>query len=525
MGDGMIDIVIRHGGRMDFSGSVPKYVGGEENVVGFNTDYLSYRTLVACAKEDLGYHSVHRMWWLPPKRTMDNVLRELFGDTEILYGLMLDVKRVEDGQVIMFFEATKEVSGGWDNEDGNLGDDEGMHGDDDEGAENSVQPPYPPFIYLSDESDEGDQTDRARVRKRNCRTVYYSSGGEEFQQCSSSAFSSAVNVGHPPHLAEEAVELPMSDMNLTPNSSSTEYRQSSDSDHVRPNLSDETEDYESIQEVTRDFSHIRLRQGMKFIDSGTFKEFVASYCLFIGADILCWNSKREAFVLKCLGDKHKCPRALENKQASEKWIAKTYLEKFRLNPKWDVGDMKRELQLTYGIRVNNNKCYRARNEARTLLEGTLEDEYKNIRPYVAALQSYDPEGRFCLEVDVHPNDNVTFKRLYVGFTSLFKGFLAGCRPIIGFDGCFLKGELPGMLLSAVRKDRNNQMFPLAWAVTEGETTSSWKWFVELVHDQLQLDQGNGWTVISDQQKGLVQALDQFLPHAEHRKCARHVFAN
>ncbi|CAN1130460.1 hypothetical protein LINPERHAP1_LOCUS23011 [Linum perenne] len=69
------------------------------------------------------------------------------------------------------------------------------------------------------------------------------------------------------------------------------------------------------------------------------------------------------------------------------------------------------------------------------------------------------------------------------------------------------------------------MFPLAWAVTEGETTSSWKWFVELVHDQLQLDQGNRWTVISDQQKGLVQALDQFLPHAEHRKCARHVFAN
>ncbi|CAN1130462.1 hypothetical protein LINPERHAP2_LOCUS5845 [Linum perenne] len=57
-----------------------------------------------------------------------------------------------------------------------------------------------------------------------------------------------------------------------------------------------------------------------------------------------------------------------------------------------------------------------------------------------------------------------------------------------------------MLLSAVGKDGNNQMFPLAWAVTEGETTSSWKWFVELVHDQLQLDQGNRWTVISDQQK-------------------------
>ncbi|CAN1120443.1 hypothetical protein LINPERHAP2_LOCUS198 [Linum perenne] len=162
--------------------------------------------------------------------------------------------------------------------------------------------------------------------------------------------------------------------------------------------------------------------------------------------------------------------------------------------------MKREIQLTYGIGINSNKCYRARNEARTLLEGTLEDEYKKLRPYVAALQRADPEGQFILEVDIHQEDKVSFKRMYVGFSSLFKGFLDGCRPILGFDGCFLKGELPGKLLSAVGKDGNNQMFSLAWAVTEGENTSAWKWFVELVREQLYLDKGNGWTVISDQQK-------------------------
>ncbi|CAN1339463.1 hypothetical protein LINPERPRIM_LOCUS38499 [Linum perenne] len=319
----------------------------------------------------------------------------------------------------------------------------------------------------------------------------------------------------------------MSDRNLTPNSSFTEYRKSSESDHVRPNLSDEgsydAADYEPIQGPMRDFSNTRLRQGMRFIHAAAFKDFVASYCLYVGADILwlkssqskmeavckercgwrvygSWNSKKESFLLKCLGANHTCPRALENKQASAKWIAKTYIEKFRISPKWDVSDMKRELQLTYGIRINDNKCYRARNEARILLEGTLEEEYKKLRPYVAALQKADPEGRFVLEVDIRAEDKVTFKRIYVGFSGLFKGFLAGCRPVIGFDGCFLKGELPGMLLSAVGKDGNNQMFPLAWAVTEGETTSSWKWFVELVTRQLRLDQGNGWTVISDQQK-------------------------
>ncbi|CAN1300448.1 hypothetical protein LINPERPRIM_LOCUS24585, partial [Linum perenne] len=301
MGDELIDIVIRHGGRMDFSGSEPRYVGGEENVVGFDTDYLSYRTLIACAKEDLGYTIVHRMWWLPPKKSMSTGLRELFGDMEILYGLMIDVKKVEDGQVVMFFEAEKEVSWGWDNEDGNLADDEGLNSDDEDGAENSVQPPNPPFIVVSDQSGE----------------------------------------------SEEAVERSMSDMNLPPNSSSTEYRQSSGSDHVRPNLSDEgsydAADFEPIQGVRRDFGNVRLRQGMRFINAASFKDFVASYCLYIGADILwlkscqsrmeavcregcgwrvygSWNSTKDSFVLKCLGDNHTCPRALENKQASAKWI-------------------------------------------------------------------------------------------------------------------------------------------------------------------------------------------------------------
>ncbi|CAN1156795.1 hypothetical protein LINPERHAP2_LOCUS21161 [Linum perenne] len=35
------------------------------------------------------------------------------------------------------------------------------------------------------------------------------------------------------------------------------------------------------------------------------------------------------------------------------------------------------------------------------------------------------------------------------------------------------------------------MFPLAWVVTEGETASSWKWFINLVKDKLHLEDGNG----------------------------------
>ncbi|CAN1184928.1 hypothetical protein LINPERHAP2_LOCUS37249 [Linum perenne] len=81
-----------------------------------------------------------------------------------------------------------------------------------------------------------------------------------------------------------------------------------------------------------------------------------------------------------------------------------------------------------------------------------------------------------------------------------------------------------MLLAAVGKDGNNQVYPIAWAV-EGKNTSSWTWFVRALKEELGIEDGRGWSVISDQQKGLVNSLDAEMSYAEHRKCARHVFAN
>ena len=128
------------------------------------------------------------------------------------------------------------------------------------------------------------------------------------------------------------------------------------------------------------------------------------------------------------------------------------------------------------------------------------------------------------------------------------------RPVIGLDGCFLKTETKGQLLSAVGRDGNNQMFPISWAVVEGENQDSWTWFIKLLMQDLGIFDGLSWTVISDQQKvsnchlhnniikqsylstvqlicpnnflqGLENAVSYLLPHAEHTKCARHIFAN
>nr|GEW53578.1 reverse transcriptase domain-containing protein [Tanacetum cinerariifolium] len=54
-----------------------------------------------------------------------------------------------------------------------------------------------------------------------------------------------------------------------------------------------------------------------------------------------------------------------------------------------------------------------------------------------------------------------FKRMYVCLAAIRKGLLNGCRKYLGLDGCFLKGVVKGMLLTAVGKDPNNQMYLLA----------------------------------------------------------------
>ena len=78
--------------------------------------------------------------------------------------------------------------------------------------------------------------------------------------------------------------------------------------------------------------------------------------------------------------------------------------------------------------------------------------------------------------------------------------MEGCRKIIGFDGCFLKGSCNGELLVAVGRNGNQQIFPIAWAVVDTETKHSWSFFLKYLIEDLNLGTGHGLTVMSDMQK-------------------------
>ena len=73
-----------------------------------------------------------------------------------------------------------------------------------------------------------------------------------------------------------------------------------------------------------------------------------------------------------------------------------------------------------------------------------------------------------------------FERLYICLEGCKKGFMAGCRPIIGLDACHLKTKSGGQLITAVARDPNEEYFPFAYAVVEAEIKDSWTWFINLL---------------------------------------------
>lgn len=150
-------------------------------------------------------------------------------------------------------------------------------------------------------------------------------------------------------------------------------------------------------------------------------------------------------------------------------------------------------------------------------------EYGQVFDYQLKLLRSNP-GSTCV-VKLNPDIVVpTFDKFYICFDTWKKGFLAGCRKVIGLDGSFLKGK-SGELLSAIGRYAKHQMYPIAWALVDKETHVTWDWFVSLLVNDFKLGDGTDYVVISDQQKGILNAIEHWLPRAVHRNYARHLYAN
>jgi hypothetical protein len=278
-----------------------------------------------------------------------------------------------------------------------------------------------------------------------------------------------------------------------------------------------------------DMGDPKLAVGQTFTGAKQFRQAVRTYTLFRGKDIefikndgnrvigVCrsrsdgcpWRvygalvTGEMTFMLKSMNPTHRCTRKYKSSIVTSRWIADRMVHKFRVQPNYPLKALYEDVRRKWNVDVSQSQLYRARKKARQQIEGKRKEQYRRLWDYCATVRKTNRGSCMLMKVerptlDIPPR----FLRLYMSLAACKDGFRAACRPVIGVDGCFLKGHYKGQLLAAVGRDPNDNIYPIAIAVVETECKDSWSWFLEtLVGDLGPAPHGlRGWTFISDRQK-------------------------
>ncbi|PKI43343.1 hypothetical protein CRG98_036265 [Punica granatum] len=139
-------------------------------------------------------------------------------------------------------------------------------------------------------------------------------------------------------------------------------------------------------------------------------------------------------------------------------------------------DVERLIKFNKDATFGQMKIYRALHIAREIVEGSEKEQCAKLHDYCAELRRSNLGSTCALEVQsVNLSQPPHFEKLYICLDACKKGFLAGCKLLIGLDGCHLKGYYGGQLLTTVTQDGNRSFYVIAYAVVEQETKETWSW--------------------------------------------------
>ncbi|GAA0146633.1 hypothetical protein LIER_42915 [Lithospermum erythrorhizon] len=220
-------------------------------------------------------------------------------------------------------------------------------------------------------------------------------------------------------------------------------------------------------------------------------------------------------------EEHTCGSSMMIDMVKVKFLARKYVNKIRRNPKISlkcfIGDIYDDLK----VEISLSTAWRAIKAAGYLFYGNENQQFARLWSYAKALLDTMPGL-----IVITKLDEQKFMRIYICQEPLKRGFFSRCRRFICVDGCFLKEAFSGQLLAAVAHDADNGSYLIAWAVVEVENIESWKWFIKLLKEDLHMDQKlESWVLMTDQQKGLENAIKSELPNVELRLCVKHLHAN
>ncbi|CAJ2628837.1 unnamed protein product [Trifolium pratense] len=328
-----------------------------------------------------------------------------------------------------------------------------------------------------------------------------------------------------------------------------EFHEDSDVLHTPPESEDEELGHNYPTFKMSDGSiGVQFHKGLTFNNKQQAKEAIKEYAMETMKNIYIKKNEKEFLVAKCdhsgcpfhlriskrVGnefwqivsfiDEHACHRTPRNRQAKTNYLAKKFVSTLRHTPEMKVKGLIALAIEKWGVKLSHDQAYRAKLKAIEIIQGAGRDQFIYLRSYADELRESNRNSTVIIQCDM-ANVGPIFQRIYVCLEACKAAFAFTCRPLIGLDACFLKGEHGGQLMAAVGQDGNNQMFPIAYAVVEAETKESWQWFLNLLLEDLNNVQPSQYAFISDQQKGLVPAIQNLGNHVEQRLCVKHLRDN
>lgn len=95
--------------------------------------------------------------------------------------------------------------------------------------------------------------------------------------------------------------------------------------------------------------------------------------------------------------------------------------------------------------------------------------------------------------------------------------------MITVDGTHLKGKYGGVLLLACAQDANQQIYPIAFAIVDGENDASWEYFFrnmkQIIPDNIEQ------VFISDRHNSIKKGIATHYERAFHGFCIWHIKGN
>nr|KAJ0186424.1 hypothetical protein LSAT_V11C900464390 [Lactuca sativa] len=180
---------------------------------------------------------------------------------------------------------------------------------------------------------------------------------------------------------------------------------------------------------------------------------------------------------QCTFVQHTCVRDFSSVNLMDPiWIIRQFLKEIVRKPNLKYKEMQAIIQSRFHCKVSWSKCYRSKCREISLIDGKLSDHHAKVWGYQHELMRSNPGSTIQIFVTVNPDNTTTFHGMYTCFNVIKERWKVGSQRFIRFDGSFLKGRCKNELLSAIRRDANNHVYPIAWVVVDIENKPNWKFF-------------------------------------------------